>query len=547
MSDVATIDDRHLASSRAAFAGLLNKRNGSIDSGGPRNQVSTTVTPFGTVPSGLRTSPLGIPMPDLREATPQRRRDAIKNSRFLRNRLGLVKALFENSSRYAVGTGLTQTSTSTDLEANHRIDDYLEERLGDVSFDHREEHTFHGMQGVILPDLMCDGDNGAAKVRHQDTGEPQLQLVPSESIDTGHTFQTPAAKGWKDGLYRPDGGRVEKFRVLQEVAPGFPMGTRPFTDYDRTEFLHIGRFDRIGINRPMPWLAHGNDSAVDILDLTAIEKSAAKINQIFAAAITTKTGEVPVGFEEILESSPETLTTTKADGTTEEKEVKRSYVKFGGVMIPVFAEGEKLEAFKTERPSQVFTGFIDWLVNDISWGHGLPPQFVWALVGMTGPNARMVLQQSDWFFKHLQDILITRFCRRVRNDIVQDGLSRGLIPMPADNAWRAHQWQGPPSMTIDKGRDGKLFMAMIQAGTMSRSEMHEMMGRNGRRQRRKIIEEIAEDIAYCQENQVPLELYFGVNPEVAMARADGSAVTDPENLAEAIVNEMLEQGAAQVG
>lgn len=511
-----------MTAARAAFSRAMK---------GPTNKV--THGPHSSS-GGTRTNATYMPMRQLREARPIDRRDAIKSSRFLRNRLGLVKALFENTARHAVASGLSPSADSGDKEWDLRADDYFETIAARRTFDVREEQTFYSMQGMILPDMMCDGDCGGAKVRDE-RFQPRVQLFPAEAM--GDAAGASMQNGWREGILRDAVGRPLRYRILKDPLPCQLQASR-YYDYPAAEFMHIARFDRININRPMPWLSHGKESCLDILDLTALEKVAAKINSYFAAVITTPTGEAPMGIEDALFSEQEEIPTEQSDGTKATKPVTRRYGDFiGGAAIPVLEEGEKFEPFISNRPSVTFSGFIDWLINDIAWGFGVPPQFVWTVLGMSGPNARMILQQADWFFRHLQEILISTFCQPVWEGVIEDALNRGVLPLPKKpSGWRNVQWQGPQSMSIDKGRDGKLFETLVKSGMLSRAEWHEMSGKHGRRQRFRIMDEIAEDIAYCQSKKIPLELYFGTHPGQLLSEPGRSS--DPEAVAEAVVNLM---------
>lgn len=513
----------------------------------PRNETGKA---FGSTGSLMRTNTTYQPLRNLREATPAERKEAQKTSRFLRARLGLVRALFENSARYSLGTGLSPSSTSADRDWAQRADDLFEETVLREAFDVRQEHDFYSFQTVIGPDLMCDGDLGSAKVRDADDGLPALQLFPSEAIGDGLMLASASGRrpaqggGWLDGILRDARGKALRYRILKDqLVPRGTQATGPsarWFEYPAEQFLHIGRFDRVNLNRPMPWLHHGDGAATDILDLTALEKVAAKINSYFAAVVQTKTGEVPVGFEKLLVQEPSTIATVDTDGAATTVSTTRNYIQLeGGAAIPVLAEGESFQAFNTSRPSVTFAGFIDWLVNDIAWGFGVPPQFVWTLAGMTGPNARLVLQQADWFFRHIADVMVKRFCQPVWNGVIGDAIDRGVLALPADGKWKAVSWQGPGAMTIDKGRDGKLYQALVQNGMMARSTWHEMAGKHGLNERRRIIDEIADDIAYATEKGVPLELYFGQGFGGAM----GGEPQDPAQLAEQMAAAMAEMMA----
>ena len=533
-----------MSAARAAFSSVLRsapaKSAETTGSSAAAKKVSnhTYVTSHATYGTGLRTTATYLPMRELREARLMDRREAIKSSRFLRNRLGLVKALFENSARHAVAGGLSPTTQSGDTDYDLYTDELFDSVANRRTFDIREDHTFYGMQPMLLADMMCDGDCGGAKVRDEN-GEPRVQLFPSEALgDAG-----VGGSGWKDGIQRDITGRPLRYRILKDTLPGAIAAGPRYWDYPAAQFLHIARFDRININRPMPWLTHGKESCLDILDQTALEKAVRKINSYIAAAITTPTGEAPVGFEDALTDEQDSVTTEKRDGTTPQKNVTRTYADFlGGAAIPVLQDGEKFEFFQNSRTSMTTTDFIDWLVGDIAIGFGVRREFVWSVLGMSGPNTRLILQQTDWFFQHLQEVLISCFCQPVWESIVADALNRGKLKLPkkAGANWRNVHWQGPQSMSIDKGRDGQLFETLIRSGMLSRSEWHEMSGKAGRRQRFRIMDELAEDIAYCQGKQIPLELYFGTHPGQLVTQP-GKNTNDPEAIAEAVINMMRSQ------
>lgn len=499
---------------------------------------SGSPTPFGTGNTGLRTNTTWLPVRDLREARPQDRRESIKTSRWLRNRLGLAAALFEGSARHAIGSGLSPTTDSGDMEYDKRADDHFETLANTRAFDIREEHTFYSLQKPVLSDMMCDGDCGAAKVR-DDAGAKRLQLFPTEAI--GNTGTERPLEGWRDGIRRNLAGTPLQYRILKEPTPGnYAPGK---FDYFPDQFLYIANHNRININRPMPWLNHGHGCAISILDLRELELKRAALNAFFAAVITTPDGEAPDPIADALIQRRSSKTTQKSDGTTTTTDTTRTFADFaGGAAMPVLRTGETINFLKNDGQSATFTGFLDWLVNDIAWGFGVPPQFVWSILGMTGPNARLILQQSDWFFKHLQEIMIQCYCQPIWESIIGDALNTGALTLPKHGGnWKNVRWQGPQSMSIDKGRDGTMYQGMVNSGMLARSEWHEANGKAGRRARTRIIDELAEDIQYCQTKAVPIELYFGTHPGQMSGPPSANPLQkeDPEKLAQDIVTALL--------
>ncbi len=128
----------------------------------------------------------------------------------------------------------------------------------------------------------------------------------------------------------------------------------------------------------MPWAYHGQNCAVDILDIRAFEKAAVKLNSYFAGAITTPTGKAPAGVRAKAAGA-----VGAGDGGSEVE--TRAYREFfGGAAIPVLKKGEEIKFFSSDRPSMSFAGFIDFLVRDIALGYGAQPELFWAAAAWAG-------------------------------------------------------------------------------------------------------------------------------------------------------------------
>jgi capsid protein len=432
------------------------------------------------------------------------------------------------------------SSACADRDWAQMADQAFQEWASRKTYDIREEMTFFESQKVVLPDVMCDGDAGAAPVRDFD-GNPRVQHFPSDVIgdSTGTSIFGNGTGRWRDGILRNAVGTPVAYRVLRDPVERMrDPASRAYWDYPAKGFWHIGRNDRINANRPLPWIHHGDQSALNILDLNILEMQAAKLNSYFAAAIkTAEGGHLPEGIREMLTAETETVDAgLDSDGAPQTKQVERTYLNLmGGAGIPVLEPGEELQFFKNERPSTTFAGFIDYLVADIAHGFGVPKQFVWGVTGLAGPHARLVLQQADWFFADCAEMLVVDYCQPIWEAFVADAMNRRLLPPPAPGTnWRAVQWQGPGSLTIDKGRDGKMYLEMVASGMARRTAWHEMTGRDGKTELRKTVAEVRYIMELCREAGVPVEYVLGKQA----SQAPALSATDPDEAAEELVEAM---------
>ena len=452
--------------------------------------------------------------------------EARKNSQFFREHLGVFKALIEGTVRHSLGRGLKPTSLCEDTEFAKRADDRFEERANNKEFSIREDLTFPQMQKVLLGDVITDGDAGVAPVMHPD-GSGRLQLFPGASIANamGPSMYDVGRGVWQDGILRLDGVIPVAYRVTQSDAHGVVNGYR---DFPNRQFWHIGRTDRINGNRPMPWLHHGRESAINIVDLRTLEMAATKLNSYLTATVKTRSGELPPSLDAMINAEGDT--TPAVDGETSTQRAERRLIElYGNAGILQLEEGDEFQFFKTSHDPMNTTKFIDYLIADMAVGYGTPSQFVWALTGLAGPLSRMVLQQADWFFSDVAEMVASDFCQPTWEAVIADEMHAGRLkaPKPGTN-WKRVQWQGPGALTIDKGRDGKLFREMVQAGMGRRSTWHELNGLNGPAENRKAIEEIRHLMDLLDEMQVPHNYFFG--RDYQQGAAPGEAPSEPAAL-----------------
>ena len=526
-----------------AMRGLQNSVGG--------DSASAALTPFGTNSTGRGTDPGSLPSRSLQDMKPIDRRTSMIRSRFIANRTGLGRALIEGSTRYAIGGGIIPYAATGDQQfddsCNRLVDSVFEASEDWSRLDVTGTHNFYEMQELVCPAMMTDGDCGIAKILARDakgniTGFPKLQTFASDQITDGllgiSGFGTGA--GWRDGVLRDADGRAQKYRVQVEAAPGYPsapFGYSPsnFVEFNARDFMLVLDPKRIGQGRGMPWTHHGQASAITMMDLKTLEESAAYLNAFFGAVITTPTGEIPEGFETEVFKRNFAKTTQKkpvtagdaTDVTTTDN--FRKYANFmGGSLIPVLKEGERLEMVKSERPSLTFTGFMDWLVNDIAWGFGIPPSFVWAISGRTGPETRFTLQQADWFFRFIMRRMISRFCKPSRDFVIRWGLLTGRINggrLPRNGADPfLCRWHGPRKITIDERYFYKTWLERLDKGLGTEEEFYAELGMEASDVRRARVLEVKDWLRLCKEEGVPYELVRSMLPGQMVGQA---GQTDP--------------------
>lgn len=517
----------------------------SLNPFSPRNVAETgaSPTPFGT---GARTGTnVTLSQRRLNEMTPYDRRQAMRDSSFVFNRLGIGRSIVKTCNRYSIDGGLIPYSVTGDQAYDDSCDKFCDSIFESNDFDVTGEHDFYGLQQIGGAAVMVKGDCGVAKIlaRHPKSGSilkgPQLQMFQSEQIGDSGTFgfaggMTATANGWREGIRYDDFGKRTDFRVLTQPSVPLVFGslTQQAAEFKAADFLLWLDAERINQGRGHPWMQTGTGSAMRIIDLVELESKVALLNSYFGAYIKTPTGELGEGFENLPTLRSKTGQNKKTDDTTEKAGVRQYAEFFGGAAMPVLAEGEEIGFYKNERPSLTFTGFIDWLASDIAAGFGVPIAFVWAMVGRTGPDTRFIMNQGDWFFRHVARITISRFARPVREWIIRYGLLTGRInggrpPSNGASPFLA-RWQLPRKASIDERYFFKTWMERIDKGLGTEEDFYADLGGAGdaghfREQRAK---EMADWMRLADKYKVPLPMLVRQTP--------GQNIFDPHQLADGL-------------
>lgn len=470
-----------------------------------------------------------MPTDTRREITMRTRLELVKKSRWLNNNLGLFRRFTNGTARYAVGSGISHIPATTDEPWNKLADKYFNSwASNEIMCDVRGRVSFWRMQKYLLRAMVRDGDSFALKTPTPNQvmadgrtvpGRPQLQWLESTMIGNRQFLSNVNGfdeEGYRDGILATAQSKVIRYKILQDSNPMLfdQMGTA--ISVPAEAMRHIFDAERATSLRGLPWGYHGMNSGLDILDLTSLEKAASKLHSAMAGAIKRKGGDAGEGFGSGLRK----VETTGADG----KKKVVAYDNFaGGAGIIQLDSDEEFDLYTSNRGNTTFTGFIDFLVRDMAWGLGVPPEFIWSVAGLGGPNGRIILEDAKWFFEEVQDLMVDLFCRPIYTWVISRAILRGELPACKDIEWWTCHWQGPAKITIDQGKEGQLELLRLQSGCGTWEEFWATRGKNGRKQVFKRIDEVAEAMEYAaskkgvgHEEGVPFEYIMTMKPGTPM-------------------------------
>ena len=422
-----------------------------------------------------RSSTIAFPFDSTREINSYQRREMVKKHRSLRNNLGFVRGIIRTTTRLSIGWGLQPVPKSPDRDFNRRALAYWKRHTGRQSFDVSWQDTETAMQRLVLQEVITDGEIFALKVT-DDFGKPQRQLIKTEAI--GDPPKKGASDNWHDGILLNSLRRPLSYAVLQSEGAAPSPFARSATLIEPRDMLHIYDRERATQTRGLPWGYTGLNHGVDVIDIAAFEKIAHKLNTAIVGTTTTPTGEVPQAMAGLIAAATDA---TAAGETRTTREAAR-YLDIHGTSVPVFKTGESISMFLQGRNSMNTTEFAGWLCAQYAHGFGIPVEVI---IGMIQGSAavRGNLELAGRFFEEVQQLMIDDWCQPNWENIIGTAMLAcaypkdwpGVEPLspPEGKTWTGWadcEWRGPRNITVDRGRDGKLYLELMRAGKMTNEE-----------------------------------------------------------------------------
>lgn len=477
-----------------------------------------------------RTSTVMFPLDSRREINPRERRELVKKHRSLRNNLGFVRGMVNTTARLVVGKGIMPMPKSGDKDFDRRALAYWKRNTKGQSFDISGQDTEVAMQRLVMREMIVDGEIFAIRV-FDGFGNPQRQLIKTESI--GNPSGNFGTANWQDGILLNSLRRPLKYNVIQEPLPGTRVARdRPI---DARDMQHVYDRERATQHRGLPWGYTGLNHGVDVIDIAAFEKVAHKINSAIIGSMTTQDGKTPASMDGLLAAAMAAQTGVQGD-TKAAKDTKQGtrYLDLHGTMIPLFKAGENMQ-FYPSRNSMNTVEFAGWLLAQYAQGFGAPVEWI---VGITagGANVRGNNDLGARFIDDCRRILVDDWCQPNWQNIIGTGLLASQYPRdypliePLDpprgwDGWDTVTWRGPKDITVDRGREGKLYLELVRGGLMTKEEWWTLQGEDPDESEDRVAEEIATGLERWLAKGLPEDMYwrkvFGQNLP-ANAATDGA-------------------------
>ncbi|NBW19913.1 MAG: phage portal protein, partial [Caulobacteraceae bacterium] len=420
--------------------------------------------------------------------------ELMKRARDLAENVGLVRSLLLKFAGHVAGTISYQARTQNP-QVNTDVEAYWNEWWDKCDISTR--HTGSALMQVAVMSMLRDGDFLFVLVRDSN-GDLKIQGIEADRL--GDPFKVYTSLELIGGIH------IDRNTGAPTAYDIYNRSIGDFYTYQLTipssQAFHLFDPLRIDQYRGVSAFHTAINDATDIYELTGFEKMAAKVagsqsgivkrNNNNAADLST------LSTEENLSGNQIKLETIESG--------KISYLEPGEDII--FPNGPS-------RPSGAFIEFHKVLMRNICLGLGIPYSFAVDPSAMSGPTARLEMQQAGRTFKRYQNLLNDKVLRPIKNIVIADAVARGMIQTSEGGKTTRGIFNFGANVSIDLGRESASAIAEFKSGLRTGSDIYAERGADweASMRQRAIEAKAIQDLA--KEYGVPAETISDVSLNIS--------------------------------
>jgi len=381
--------------------------------------------------------------------------ELLKRSRDLAENVGLIRGLLMKFASHCAGNISYQARTENP-KVNVDVEAYWNEWWDKCDLSGRNTGSF--LMQIAMISMLRDGDFLFVLVRDQN-GNLKLQGIEADRL--GDPNRTYTSLNLISGIH-----------IDQETgAPtGYDIYLRTFgnayifqTTIPASQAFHLYDPLRIDQYRGISAFHTAINDCVDLYEIIASEKMAAKLASSQAGIVKRNN------------NNASDLSTLTNDLNADNQGIKLETIEPGKISYLevnediVFPDGPS-------RPSGAFAEFHRILLRNICMGVGIPYSFAVDPSMMSGPTARLEMQQAGRTFRRYQKLLEDKVLRPLKNIVIADGVARGLIANNLGSKSTKGIFNFGANVSIDLGRESQANIAEFRAGLTTASSIYAEKG-----------------------------------------------------------------------
>jgi len=378
------------------------------------------------------------------------------------NNIGAIRTVIDGLAMDEVDTGLWPKPMTTSVAFNAAVKAAWQQQCGfHKAFSADAEHNFYSAQMLIRREIRLRGDCFGAKLRPGEASAcPSMQFLPGWQCDNAQTQLDQSQ--WNDGRMDNARGRAQQFRFITNDQ------RTQWKDMSASDIIHFHDPFLIRQKRGMSELAPVCRQMFNLDDILRAETNGVLLRARMAYAIERSDGT---------DGMPPTLLPGAVDHEVVDQPdgsklfVQRIVSRDGEeVDVAELPAGKKLTVIESEKSSES-SNWSKELMAAIAYTTKYPPAYIFSLLDLTqGTLVRMTQAKVQRVvntvrdFQLIQQLLEEWWPFWLWQNIQMGTFDnvRGGIP----KVWWPYLVVRPKDMTVDMGREGRLYDDRVATGKM---------------------------------------------------------------------------------
>ena len=433
--------------------------------------------------------------------------ELMKRARDLAENVGLVRSILMKFASHTAANISYQARTENP-EVNTEVEAYWAEWWDKCDLTTR--HTGSTLMQVAMMSMLRDGDFLFVLVRDKD-GNLKIQGIEADRL--GDPFKVYTSLDLIGGIHIDrDTGAPSAYDIYNRSIGDFYTYQ---TTIPSSQAFHLFDPLRIDQYRGISAFHTAINDCTDIYDIINFEKMAAK-NASSQAGIVKRNNNNASDLSSLTNDEDLNGNTIKLEAI---ESGKISYLEPGEDII--FPDGPS-------RPSGAFAEFHKILLRNICLGLGIPYSFAVDPSAMSGPTARLEMQQAGRTFRRYQKLLDDKVLRPIKNIVIADAVSRGLIENNVGTRTTKGIFNFGANVSIDLGRESASAISEFKTGLRTAADIYAERGQDfeSAMRQRAIEAKLVKDLA--GEYEVSADTISDIAAEGLTRDSQKAQATTPE-------------------
>lgn len=415
----------------------------------------------------------------LQEIDTWSRTELLRRARFVYNSGGgLVNRCVDGAARMICGTGLFPYPMGKNKDRNRRLRMLWNSRAESANtFDLSRKFSCGMAQQAIIRNKIKDGDVAPVLARNAD-GRLRVMFYESHQVGNGIGSLTGATSiqdsgNWHDGVQLDAHNAPINYRL---VSQGVNQAVTT-VDVPAQNVLFCVNYERFGQVRGLTRFYRVINKVLDRGEIMHALTKGIKMREQIGYSLEQQMQTVAQMQTPGAPGTTMGLNTPKPSGTLVDVGNGRKITLekfFGAGEARDLAPGQSFKIIESDHPDANVREHDKNLVRDIAWGMKFSPEVLWNVTELGGANTRFIMADTQSQIDVEQQELVEQFLGPYFLAWQRDMIEAGEIEDADD--WELHTWLLPKRLTVDFGRDGRLYIEQYKRGQITMKSLYGFMG-----------------------------------------------------------------------